>query len=840
MLRIAFSTLAGRKGGMLGAFAAVGLAVVLVVSCGILVDSSLQAPVPVQRLSAAKVLVQADPTLGGGGNVSAALFERRRLPAGLAARLEQVPGIRAAVADRSFATQVIDARGHVLTGRHGVAAVGHGWESAALTPFALASGHAPRSAGEIVVTGELAHRGSLRLGDHLRVVTATSRESVIVAGIATAPAAPRLTREAPIFFRSDVARRLSGTGDRADLIALLLEPGAAADDVAQRVRGALAKSGLRVLTGSKRGEAESPEETLSRADTIDGLTVFGAFAAFVAIFVVASTFALSVQQRHREFALFRAIGSTPRQVRKMVAGEALLVSLAAVAIASPISIFAARRLLDFSTRTGMVPEGLQIIIGWRPFAAGLVAAVVTTQLAAFASARRASRIRPTDALRESSIRARPVSWVRALAGLAAVGGGAAVLMLSGGGRESSAPGAAVVWMIAVALLGPLLAWPFSWLIGLPLSAFSRGPGMLARANTRANLRRVASVATPLMLAVTLVVTIFYGKSALGQATIDQTAQRTTADYVLSARTSAGLQPDVAAAARALPGVRQVSGSIATTVIVTPAATELRFLPARAVDAETLPAVIDLGLASGSLKDLHGAALAVAADDARDFGWHVGERVHLWLGDGTPVTARVAAIFTRPLGFGDIVLPRALVERHVTDARDDAVFVSGGSLAALEQLRKANPDLEITTRKQFAQAVVDAEQQKSLAVYVLLGLIVVFCALAAVNAVMMSTAERAREFAMLRLIGAGKRQIATMVRAETLIMVAFGLAIGTCVALPGVAMVSRDLTGSAVPSGPVWVYGALVGFFGVLAFAASGISARLALRMDPVRAMAARE
>ena len=72
-----------------------------------------------------------------------------------------------------------------------------------------------------------------------------------------------------------------------------------------------------------------------------GLTVFALLAAFVAIFVVASTFALSVQQRHRELALFRAIGCTPRQVRRMVAGEALLVSIAAVAVAAPIGVLAA-------------------------------------------------------------------------------------------------------------------------------------------------------------------------------------------------------------------------------------------------------------------------------------------------------------------------------------------------------------------------------------------------------------------------------------------------------------------------------------------------------------------
>ena len=84
---------------------------------------------------------------------------------------------------------------------------------------------------------------------------------------------------------------------------------------------------------------------------------------------------------------------------------------------------------------------------------------------------------------------------------------------------------------------------------------------------------------------------------------------------------------------------------------------------------------------------------------------------------------------------------------------------------------------------------------------------------------MSTAERAREFALLRLVGAGKRQIGTMIRAETLITVAFGLAVGSLIALPGLALFSRELTGSAVPSGPFWIYGALVSLFAALAFAA---------------------
>ena len=239
--------------------------------------------------------------------------------------------------------------------------------------------------------------------------------------------------------------------------------------------------GLRVLTGAKRGEAESPDDAVSREDIVAGLTVFAVLAAFIAIFVVASTFALSVQQRHRELALFRAIGSTPRQVRRMVAGEALLVSLLAFVVAAPIGVLVAHLERGLFMRAGMVPEGLHLVVGWLPFVGGLVAAIITTQFAAFASARRASRIRPTDALREATVQRRPVSLgQRARRTRPSSLAGVAVLVVfargSGGGGESDAPAATMILMLAAALLGPLLALPFAWLLGLPLAAVSRGPG----------------------------------------------------------------------------------------------------------------------------------------------------------------------------------------------------------------------------------------------------------------------------------------------------------------------------------------------------------------------------
>ena len=189
MLRIALSTLAARKSGMLGAFAAVALAVVLVVSCGIL--ARLEPAGADSRSSGSSAAAvrrpgQADARVRAATSTSA-LSERRRLPAASPPELRGVPGVatrrRRPLVRRAAC---IDGRGRVLAGRSGVSTVGHGWASAALTPFALASGHAPRAAGEIVVVGRARRQRRASLGRATSAfVTATARETFTVVGIAS-------------------------------------------------------------------------------------------------------------------------------------------------------------------------------------------------------------------------------------------------------------------------------------------------------------------------------------------------------------------------------------------------------------------------------------------------------------------------------------------------------------------------------------------------------------------------------------------------------------------------------------------------------------------------------
>ncbi len=88
---------------------------------------------------------------------------------------------------------------------------------------------------------------------------------------------------------------------------------------------------------------------------------------------------------------------------------------------------------------------------------------------------------------------------------------------------------------------------------------------------------------------------------------------------------------------------------------------------------------------------------------------------------------------------------------------------------------------------------------------LLAVIGVFCAMALIDATTMATAERVREFALLRLTVATKRQVKTMIRAETLITVTFGLTIGSLIAAPGLVAFNYSLTGAAFPSVPIRNY-----------------------------------
>ncbi len=837
MLGLAVITMRRRVGVLLGAGAAVAIATVLLMSCGILLQSALETEVPPERLSGASVVVQADPTLGAGGRagLTVTLPEKTRLDAGLVDHLTTLPGVARVVADRSFDVAVALSNGDPNRGMGDAPTTGHGWSSAVLTPYDLVEGRAPEADTEIVLGLPEASGATVDIGETLRVAGPVTRQIYTVVGVATTSAPVTGTQ---VFFRDDIAAAMSGTGDRADLLGITTDDGSSPAAVATRVRETLPKD-VRVLTGAERGQAEG-SAAVSTEDTVAGLTIFGVLAAFVSVFVVSSAFALSVHQRHRELALLRAIGSTRGQVRRLVAAEALAVAVAASVVAAPMSVgFAALERVVF-VRAGLLPDGIDLEIGWLPFAAGLVIAVLTTQVAAMASARRASRVRPTEALREAAAPPLRTSWLRVLAGLALAAAGGGVLAnsvrgIDSGGADTAAI-ASLIWMVSAALLGPVLARPFAGLLGIPVALFGQAPGLLARASVRSNPRRVASVAAPVMLTVALAGTILITKATQQQHSVDDSAARTTADLVVRSSDGSPVSWETVLATSGLDEVEAASGTLATSVVAIHDGNP-RLVPALAVDPGSIGRVMELDVTHGSLTDLRGNDVAVR-EGAIDTLGGIGDVAHIHLGDGTPATVHITATYARGLGFADVVVARSLVAGHTTQPQDQTVFVrlhDGADPEAvagqIEELTAPGSDVQALTRAEYVETLADDAADRNLELYLLLGVVILFCGLAIVNTLAMAIGQRGAEFALLGLLGASRRQIIRMVRTETLILVAFGTAVGALVAAPTVAVLSYSLTGSLTPTAPVSMYagsGAVLLLIGLLA---GNLPARRALRLE---------
>ncbi|WP_208036314.1 FtsX-like permease family protein [Streptomyces cyanogenus] len=84
----------------------------------------------------------------------------------------------------------------------------------------------------------------------------------------------------------------------------------------------------------------------------------------------------------------------------------------------------------------------------------------------------------------------------------------------------------------------------------------------------------------------------------------------------------------------------------------------------------------------------------------------------------------------------------------------------------------------------------------------LAMLVCFAAVSTVNTLVAVTAERRREFALLRLVGATRVQLLRMLTAEAVLTAALGVLLGAAVAGAASAAFSVAVTGSAMPAVPV--------------------------------------
>lgn len=745
MTGLAARLLRHRVGPAAATLLALVAGVLILVAMGTLVESGLRFR-PEPRLWAAADLVVAHRTVSHtfqefGGDTSTstvALPEGGTVDAALADRIRRLPGVAAVTADD-----------RVPIGAP--AAVGHGWGTYAFAGRPVTTGVAPRADDEVAADARL---GAVP-GDRIDLVVGGVGRSYRVSATVD-------TGTASVFFTDAQAARLSAAPGRVDAIGVRLTPDADHAAVADAVRRIVSPTGATTYVDADRGQAEQSANLAAQGLLVTAGSAFGGYVVLLIVFVVAGTIGLSVRHRRRDLALLRAIGATPGQVRRMLLAEAALLALVAAALGGPTGLLAARWAHGELVGRGFVPADFPMTGGLLAVPVAVGTAVLVAVLAALVAGRRVTAIKPVEALGEIAVEARRPGRVRLIAGgatLAGAGSAGAFTAGSGGstGALAGAVGMLYLFVIAVALLAPWINGYAARLLTPVLSRLWRVSGYLAAANLRANAQGMATVLTALVLSVGFGGSVWFLQTNLERQTVAQSAAGTLAERVLTA--PGGLPADAVRQVRQLPGVRAATGVRRTQVVVR-STDGIEAVGAQAVDPAGLTGTMDLDVRQGDPADLAEDTVALSATQASASGWQVGDRADLWLGDGTPVTLRVVAIYGRGLGFGDVTLATGTVAGHTAGGTADEILVRAGpdADAALAAWSAGQPGVQVRDAATRARLIGTDLALGAWLNRLLVGVLVGYAALAAATTMVLAALARRRELALLRLVGVTRRQV----------------------------------------------------------------------------------
>ncbi|MEV6674803.1 FtsX-like permease family protein [Streptomyces sp. NPDC051162] len=832
MWSLVFRTLKFRKTGFIATFLAMFLGAAIVMACGGLLETGIRMAAPPQRLAAAPVVVTGQQKVG-----STALTERNRIDPGLVDTVRSVPGVREAVADVSFpATVVTD--GKPVTGESD--SYGHAWDSARLTPYDLTKGAAPARGGDVVLDSGLAARSGASVGSAVELAVHGTTQRYVVTGIATQKGG-RGAKSA-LFFSGAEAQRLAAADGKIDSIGVLPAPGTDVAALGSAVKSAVGGKAT-VYTGERRGLAELPGTMASQTTVTILAAIFGSWAVLIVMFGVASTLGLSLQQRQHEMALLRAIGTTSRQVRRMILGETAVLSVLATALAILPGQLLGKLLFGQLTGHGVVSDAITFHEGWIPVVVGAVAAVAAALGATMFAGRRAARTKPVAALAESTLQARWFTVPRLLLALFFFANGITLSVLTvtvmedGPSLASTAGPASVLFAIGLALLAPgitkgivaALRWPVRLLTGLS--------GELALHNAATRNVRMAGAVAPIVLLIGIATGTLYMQSTEDHVSARSYAKDVRADYVLDSKTG-GFAPGVVDTVRGVPGVAGASELVTSTGQVDRSGGS--DIALRGVSADGVTKTLAVAPVAGSLGDLRDNTVALSDKQAEKYGVRVGDPLPLRLGDGSRVEPKVVALYTDNPKQQYILLPSRLLAPHTTDGLPAQIMVraaDGADPAALRErldaLASAAPGVEVAGRSTLTSHNNQIQQILVSANYTIVAMIVGYAAITVINALVAVTRQRSREFGLQRLTGATRAQVIGMLSVEGGLVAVIGTVLGTIAAATTIVPYSLVKNDSPMPAGSIGIYLAIIGGALLLIFGATLVPSWRGMRTPPI-------
>jgi putative ABC transport system permease protein len=715
---------------------------------------------------------------GGAGE------ERDPVPASLLTTVEAVPGVATASGDLSGYAQMVDPQSGDVIGGLGPPTIGANW-TGTNPSLVIRTGAAPVGS-QVVVDAATATRYDITVGTTITVLFQGPPEEFTVSGVAGFGDADNLAGATLALFDTPTAQRVLDKEEVFDSISVIGDERTDPGQLRVAVQEVLPPE-TEALTSASVADEQSEQLKEGLGFFRIALLVFAFIALFVGAFIIFNTFSIIVAQRGKELALLRAVGASRRQVMTSVIGEAVVVGLIASAIGILAGIGIAVGLKGVLGAFGIDLPGTSLQLEPRTIVASMIVGVGITVVSSVLPARRASRVAPIEALRDSQDASSAGLGRRFVVGIIVVLLGVGSLAYGLFGTPDNAAwliglGAAITF-VGVAVLSPLAAKPLAGAIGAPVKGRSM-PARLGRENAMRNPRRTAATSSALMIGLGLIAMVSILSASL-KASFDVALQDTLrADLIITTSSFTPFSQDVAERARETSGVAAVSQFRQGGFKVAGGDSALTGL-----DPTTIEQVAGLGISEGGLEALGRGEVLVFDQTLADNGWTVGENLPSAFATVGEQALTIGGTFEQNQLVGDYAISLEAFDELFRQQLDTFVFVKLNDGVDPASVRA---DVESAT-SEFGNVQVQDQtafrEQQAAFVNQLLGLVTALLAMAVIialfgiaNTLGLSIFERTRELGLLRAIGMSRVQTKRMIRWEAVIIAILGALFGVAIGI----------------------------------------------------------
>ena len=727
---------------------------------------------------------------GGQGPIS---FEVKKIPDNRIQEITNLPSVKAAWGEvLGFAQFIKIVDGETVLISNGFAPTfGAAWDS---NPYAqqwsLVEGEPPTNKKEVVMDVVTAENHNFSVGDRVTVLAGATPASFTIVGIAEFAnvGAPGGATFALFEFRT--AQVLLDSKGEVDLINVVIENNFDINDVKNDITN-LDSENLNVINAQEAAaeQADSIKQGLDFFNTI--LNVYAGIAIFLGAFIIQNTFRILLLQRTKELSLLRALGTSKRQIYRLVISESLFMSIIgsglgiALGIGLAVAVKEGLQYFEFG-----LPDG-PLVLTTEAAITGLIIGITVTIFSSLLPARKASQVSPMEAIRDSvSTPQRKSLLTRLLFGsiISIVGFGVLFGVLYDfldlptlSSLQQVGFGAGVIF-IGISVITPSITKPFVFIFDKIYNLLFGILGKLATENSKRTPRRTASTASALMIGLTLISLANVITTSFKAQAESLISEVILADYQVSAANvfaSPGIPTGLSEELLQLDEVTKLSRTRATVVGFND-----RPLILGAVD-ETVFDLVKTDDVSGDRKDfLDENAIGILKQTAEREELFVGDEVVLTIPEEGERTFTVSYIFdwtTQPPAEFFVLLEN---NSFFADESLDTELYFNVDKKTPELEEKINaivdeyPGVEIRDEDGLVE---EANNQIQLLLNVIYGFlsISIFVALFGItNTLSLSVFERTREIGLMRAIGTYRKQIRRMIFIESSIISIFGAALGT--------------------------------------------------------------